>query len=229
MSHPYENATSGGDKGNSMSEPIKGCPQPDAPELVMRADGYHYRTEDEMRELTDEQIENVWAGASSPVEDTIDMIDYARSVIAAHTALNAADRDVMRQALEEIAMAGMSPSPKMSPDGVRSWHASRAWEFIGIAAHALAAASAPPVEQQEVRGPLAYLTRNEEGAPAMLFFDVAEAGKYCGENEEPEPLYTHPSPSLAELRAKVEALHGMGLWLYRADVLAEIDRLGDKS
>lgn len=31
-----------------MSNPIKGCPQPDAPELVMRADGYHYRTEDEM-------------------------------------------------------------------------------------------------------------------------------------------------------------------------------------
>ncbi|HWV44911.1 MAG TPA: hypothetical protein VN039_02610 [Nitrospira sp.] len=31
-----------------MTAAIKHCPQPDPPELVMRADGYHYRTEDEM-------------------------------------------------------------------------------------------------------------------------------------------------------------------------------------
>lgn len=36
--------------------------------------------------------------------------------------------------------------------------------------------------------PVAYLTRDEDGSPAMLFFDLDEARLYCNPNEEPEPL-----------------------------------------
>ena len=39
-------------------------------------------------------------------------------------------------ALEQIALAGMSGTGQESPDGMRDWHARRAWEFIGIAARA---------------------------------------------------------------------------------------------
>jgi hypothetical protein len=42
-----------------------------------------------------------------------------------------------RDALEEIALAGMSGTGQESEDGMRAWHARRAWEFIGIAARAL--------------------------------------------------------------------------------------------
>lgn len=41
-----------------------------------------------------------------------------------------------------------------------------------------------------------YLTRNDEGDPAMLFFDPDEALKYCGEGEEPEPLGLMPGITL---------------------------------
>lgn len=41
------------------------------------------------------------------------------------------------EALESIALAGMSPSPEMSSEGVDAWHARQAWRFIGIAARAL--------------------------------------------------------------------------------------------
>ncbi|MFY2996277.1 hypothetical protein ACOTH8_23405 [Achromobacter xylosoxidans] len=47
------------------------------------------------------------------------------------------------------------------------------------------AAEAPPV---------AYLTRDEEGSPCMLFFDVVEARGYCAPGEEPEPLFRHAGP-----------------------------------
>ena len=38
------------------------------------------------------------------------------------------------EALEEIALAGMSGSGQETKDGLTRWHASRAWEFISIAA-----------------------------------------------------------------------------------------------
>ncbi|MGJ7500116.1 hypothetical protein ACSFBF_07125 [Variovorax sp. ZT5P49] len=41
------------------------------------------------------------------------------------------------EALESIALAGMSGSGQESEEGLRDWHARRAWEFIGIAARAL--------------------------------------------------------------------------------------------
>lgn len=42
-----------------------------------------------------------------------------------------------KDALQEIALAGMGGSPEMSEEHVKEWHARRAWEFIGIAARAL--------------------------------------------------------------------------------------------
>lgn len=39
-------------------------------------------------------------------------------------------------ALEEIALAGMSGTGQESEEGMRAWHARRAWEFIAIAARA---------------------------------------------------------------------------------------------
>lgn len=47
-----------------------------------------------------------------------------------------AEIERLREALQEIALAGMSPSPEMSQDGVEAWHARQAWRFIGIAARA---------------------------------------------------------------------------------------------
>lgn len=42
--------------------------------------------------------------------------------------------------------------------------------------------------QSQPQKAIAYMTRNEEGDPAMIFFDLAEARLYCNPNEEPEPL-----------------------------------------
>ena len=50
---------------------------------------------------------------------------------------------VLEAALNEIAYAGMSVSQEMSDDYKQAWHASRAWEFIGIAAQAIDQESTP--------------------------------------------------------------------------------------
>lgn len=47
------------------------------------------------------------------------------------------------------------------------------------------ARSALQAQPQET---IAYVTRNEEGDPAMLFFDRNEARLYCEPGEEPEEL-----------------------------------------
>jgi hypothetical protein len=52
-------------------------------------------------------------------------------------------------ALDEIALAGMSGSGQESEEGMRAWHARRAWEFIGIAARAKEAVKALTAAQAE--------------------------------------------------------------------------------
>lgn len=42
--------------------------------------------------------------------------------------------------------------------------------------------------QSQPQETIAYVTRNEEGDPAMLFFDLKEARLYCNPDEEPEAL-----------------------------------------
>lgn len=58
--------------------------------------------------------------------------------------------EVMRDALESIALAGMSGTGQESEEGMTAWHARRAWEFIGIAARALTAANAVTSECSKV-------------------------------------------------------------------------------
>lgn len=53
----------------------------------------------------------------------------------------------LTEALREIALAGMSGTGQESEDGMRAWHARRAWEFIGIAARALS--PIPPKREDE--------------------------------------------------------------------------------
>jgi len=43
------------------------------------------------------------------------------------------------EALETIALAGMSGTGQESQEALTEWHARRAWEFIGIAARAITA------------------------------------------------------------------------------------------
>jgi len=45
-------------------------------------------------------------------------------------------------ALDEIALAGMSGTGMESEEGMRDWHARQAWKFIGIAARAKLGAQA---------------------------------------------------------------------------------------
>ena len=52
--------------------------------------------------------------------------------------------------------------------------------------------------------PTAWLTRNDEGDPQMLFFDPAEARTYCDDDEEPEPLYLHPAPPGANENSMID-------------------------
>jgi hypothetical protein len=52
-------------------------------------------------------------------------------------------------ALDEIALSGMSGSGQESEEGMRAWHARRAWEFIGIAARAKEAVKALTAAQAE--------------------------------------------------------------------------------
>jgi hypothetical protein len=55
------------------------------------------------------------------------------------------------EALEEIALAGMSGTGQESEEAMTAWHARQAWKFIGIAARALEPikqALAAPVQEQ---------------------------------------------------------------------------------
>jgi len=61
------------------------------------------------------------------------------------------------EALEEIALAGMSGSGQESEEGMRDWHARQAWKFIGVAARALEplrAALTLPAPQQATPKPV---------------------------------------------------------------------------
>jgi nitroreductase len=44
---------------------------------------------------------------------------------------------LVQEALEEIALAGMSGTGQESEEAMTAWHARQAWKFIGIAARAL--------------------------------------------------------------------------------------------
>ena len=47
--------------------------------------------------------------------------------------------------------------------------------------------------------PIAWLVCTEEGDPSMVFLDQREAQMFLEDDERPTPLYTHPSPTSAEV------------------------------
>ncbi|PLC06353.1 hypothetical protein CY658_04790 [Variovorax sp. RO1] len=53
---------------------------------------------------------------------------------------------------------------------------------------------------------VAYLTTDDEGSPAMLFFDQQEAGNYCNPDELPEALVR--LSALKARDAEIERLRG---------------------
>ena len=52
----------------------------------------------------------------------------------------------------------------------------------------------------------AFLTRDDDGEPAMLFFDKQEARGYCEADEEPDSLYTAADLELAKQEATRQAM-----------------------
>jgi hypothetical protein len=72
-----------------------------------------------------------------------------------HVTIERAKFEQVLEALEEIALAGMSGTGQESEEAMTAWHARQAWKFIGIAARALEpikqARSAPTVQEPAKR------------------------------------------------------------------------------
>ncbi len=96
-----------------------------------------------------------------------------------------------RDALEEIALAGMSGTGQETEEGMRAWHARRAWEFIGIAARAL-----DPIRDALDAAPAPVA----QGEPVAWWIPKAE--QFCIAKQDGsrpfakawEPLYAAPAP-----------------------------------
>ncbi len=87
----------------------------------------------------------------------LDSIDAELDATAAEDgAMPSPLSSIAMEALESIALAGMSGSGQESEEGMTAWHARRAWEFIGIASRAIeairfaAAAPALPTSAAQV-------------------------------------------------------------------------------
>lgn len=63
----------------------------------------------------------------------------------------------------------------------------------------------PQPESPEPLKVVAYLTTDEEGSPAMLFFDRQEAGNYCDVDEQPARLSLTDDAEAAIQAARNEA------------------------
>ena len=105
------------------------------------------------------------------------------------------DRKVIEQALdalESIALAGMSGSGQESEEGMREWHARKAWKFIGIAARALSPLrGALNQPQQEPYGYL-YEGTAEHTRSKTLFRKTPEPRLETRWWREVGPIYTSP-------------------------------------
>ena len=114
------------------------------------------------------------------VHDNEAMIEYARANVARNTALLRveievlrAEVDGLREALEDIrSRSAMKLAMNPNPFALTA----RLGDIHQIA------------DAAQDRETIAYVTRNEEGDPAMLFFDLNEAKLYCEPGEEPEAL-----------------------------------------
>ena len=87
------------------------------------------------------------------------------------------DKQLLEQALEaleEIALAGMSGSGQESQEAMTEWHARKAWKFIGIAARSVSAIKQARLEQPE-QEPVAWAGWHTSTDEMMLFKTKAEA------------------------------------------------------
>ncbi len=122
-------------------------------------------------------------------------------------------------ALEEIALAGMSGTGQESEDGMRAWHARRAWEFIGIAARAL----------DPIRDAL-------DAAPAPV---AQPAGEPVAQQDEANWTEVDLWAEIHRLRAEVAGPDGFATWKeaavaervrrVRAESAAELFRFYEQS
>jgi len=163
-------------------------------------------------------------------------------------ALNAADRDVMRQAPEGWKWVPIEPTQAMcqaAQESLREWPK---FPFrVGPAYKAmLAAAPTPPAEQQgehcghcgrTVVGSAAWPVREQQGEQEPVAWLHAKSSLLWGgysvctpDTDNAFPVYRYTS--IAALRAKVEArgfASGGGAVVLLSDVLAEIDKLGGRA
>jgi len=110
-------------------------------------------------------------------------------------------------ALEKIAMAGMSPAECMSEEEKTRWHAQRAWQFIGIAARALdplRAAIAQP-ESEPVKMVTPYISQKQ--------FD-----RVFPEKAQPEPVAYVPLSNelIDEINGRTQDIYDFALEIARA-------------
>jgi hypothetical protein len=97
------------------------------------------------------------------------------------------------EALEKIALAGMSGTGQESEEAMTEWHARQAWKFISIAARALAPIKAALAQPEQ--SPVAWMTESEN---IMHASDHARWVKFDGGkgferfSDYVIPLYTAP-------------------------------------
>ena len=85
---------------------------------------------------TKEQSRNYPQKAADIINAAIRLLSVGASVQPVPEGLSDEPVRLALDALEEIALAGMSGTGQESEEGMQAWHARRAWEFIGIAARA---------------------------------------------------------------------------------------------
>jgi nitroreductase len=112
----------------------------------------------------------------------------------------------MREALEEIALAGMSGSGQESEEALQAWHARQAWKFIAIAARALeahkAALTAPAAK---------CATCNGHGLVGGFMQDGSGHGEGCPDCN-PEPAPAAEVPVLREILRGIDKDEGDSAW-----------------
>jgi hypothetical protein len=133
------------------------------------------------------------------------------------------------EALESIALAGMSGTGQESEEAMTEWHARRAWEFIGTAARAITAIK----QSQEPVGKIlvgdAVADFGEIAKMCRLYLD-SEDGKYSARSLFTRILccaLAEPAPKQAQdgmAGAYTGAREDLAIWKRRALEAEELNR-----
>jgi hypothetical protein len=96
------------------------------------------------------------------------------------------------EALESIALAGMSGTGQESEEAMTEWHARRAWEFIGIAARAITAIK----QAQQAQEPVAWANSSNviSSKLRLALGGVSDTHTWseCRTDYHNQPLYAAP-------------------------------------